>query len=215
MDSFSGMEITLLKPEINFFPRLVRYLWERLPFSWCIFIFCLGAVVLMLSVIFFPFQYMRLIGFLHSCVLFIWFEGVVKKKSLMGANFQFNVVSKWKKYCVLYSCFRNTPLPQTDRPAEEFDFSQILGAVNLTWSLSSVGEGRLPAGSALPESLQIASFHLPSRALCPSVPLSYSASVKTRHHAVVEENSNNPSVSSSSSFGHSCNRVKAVRLGFV
>lgn len=67
-----------------------------------------------------------------------WF----KKKSLMGANFQFNVVSKWKKYCVLYSCFRNTPLPQTDRPAEEFDFSQILGAVNLTWSLSSVGEGK-------------------------------------------------------------------------
>ena len=78
------MEITLLKSEISFLSRLVQYFWERPVLSWYIFIFCLWAVVLMLSEqchFYFFVQYAILIGFLHSCVPFIWFGGVVKKNN--------------------------------------------------------------------------------------------------------------------------------------
>lgn len=40
----------------------------------------------------------------------------------MGTNFQFNLVSKWKKYRVLYSCFRSISLPQIDYSEEESHF---------------------------------------------------------------------------------------------
>lgn len=97
----------------------------------------------------------RFSTFLCALLFGFWRNGK-KKNSLVGTNFQFNVVSKWKKDHMLYSFSKNTCLPQIDYSAEESHFLKYSGW--LIWRgdrsspLSSVGEGR--AGGRIWDSLK-------------------------------------------------------------